>query len=178
MAALLAIVIVFILIIQFYHFKPTSSIKKENSEILFSLGDSSNLTGDVPVGSIVIYNDQIIGTGFNTFNRNGDIGGHAEINAISSAIKKTGIKNFRMMNRDSLFLITTYEPCKMCVGAILEYNIKNVIFEKPKSISERTKSYMREFRYEVQKTWSGTDTLQELLFMRNDEYRKQKENGN
>lgn len=160
--------------IQFFRIKPSEIITTDQTKLLYLLGDSANITNDVPVSSLLIYDETVIGRGFNTVNLKNDAAGHAEINALSDAIRNVGMKNFRTMDRDKLKLITTYEPCKMCTGAILEYNIKQVIFEKPKSVKERTLGFLREFRYEINKSWSGTDTLQESLFMRNENYRKRK----
>ncbi|HXD93649.1 MAG TPA: deaminase, partial [Bacteroidia bacterium] len=66
--------------------------------------------------------------------RDTNIGGHAEINAISNTIKNIGTQNFNQLNRDSLILITTFEPCLMCRGAIIENRIKHIEFIKEKTL--------------------------------------------
>jgi len=79
-------------------------------------------TGDVPVGACVgIATDTgwIITTGHNTTLSNGEAAGHAEINAITNAIAAVGgAKKFSALDRERIVLLTSFEPCPMCAGAI------------------------------------------------------------
>lgn len=127
-------------------------------------------TLDVPVGSVLIYNGYIIGEGFNTVLRDTNTGGHAEINALNNAIKKLGFTAFNKLNRDSLFLITTYEPCMMCRGAIIEYNIRHVLFLKDKGLLHWLKNDAKQFRYEWYKTQTVGEFSQDSLFMLHPRY--------
>ena len=68
---------------------------------------------DVPIASIIILKNKIIGAGYNTVNKDLNPSGHAEINAISNCWKNIGRQNFILMNKDSLFLITTFEPLSL-----------------------------------------------------------------
>ncbi|TAK67429.1 MAG: hypothetical protein EPO24_00480, partial [Bacteroidetes bacterium] len=63
-----------------------------------------------------------------------------------------------------LTLISTYEPCAMCRGAILEYNIKQIQFLKAKSIWELLKEDLRAYRYQVKRIHAGNDDIQDSLF--------------
>ena len=140
------------------------SLNPENRKILVQLALKALETKEVPVASVVLYNGKIIGKGYNTVNRDTNIGGHAEINALSDAIKKIGSKPFNELNRDSLVLITTYEPCMMCKGALMENRIYNVEFIKGKGSAHWIKNHFKSLRYEWGKRKSDEEKLQDSLF--------------
>lgn len=125
---------------------------------------------DAPISSIILYNNRIIGRGFNTVLRDFTAGGHAEINAISDALHRISRKEFSTLNRDSLLLISTYEPCFMCRGAILEYNIRQVQFLKDKSVLHWLKEDFRSYRYQWQRIQVEPETLQDSLFHLHPDY--------
>ena len=119
----------------------------------------------MPISAIIIYNYNIIGRGFNTVEKDSNAGGHAVINAISDAIRNVGgIEVFMYINRDSLKLITTYEPCPMCRGALYEYKIKEVEFLKSKSLSYWIDESYSDFIYEYRKRKLDNSELQDSLF--------------
>lgn len=78
---------------------------------------------DIPVGAIVVKNNEIIGEGFNTRNRFKSVIGHAEIDAIEMACKHIG--DWRL---DECVMYVTLSPCMMCAGAIIESRIKYVYY--------------------------------------------------
>ena len=78
---------------------------------------------EVPVGAIVVKDNKVIGSGFNTVIRDQSVIAHAEINAINDASK--AINNYRLVNCD---LYVTLEPCHMCAKAIVDARIDNVYF--------------------------------------------------
>ncbi len=78
---------------------------------------------EVPVGVVIVYQDQIIARGHNLKEGRKDCTAHAEIIAIQKAMKKT--KDWRL---DNCTLYSTLEPCPMCAGAILHARIKAVYF--------------------------------------------------
>lgn len=78
---------------------------------------------EIPVGCIIINEKkEIIGRGYNTRENTLDILGHAEINAIKDAIKNT---NSKILNNTTI--IVNLEPCLMCLGAIKEAHINNIV---------------------------------------------------
>lgn len=79
--------------------------------------------GDVPVGAVVVKDDEIIGRGFNKKEFIKDASAHAEILALQDTAKNTG--DWRLNN---CTLYSTTEPCIMCAGAILHFRIKEVVF--------------------------------------------------
>jgi tRNA(adenine34) deaminase len=88
------------------------------------IAGSALLTGDVPVGAIVVNKDGVIvGKGFNEREANNDPTAHAEVVAIRSAASR--LQNWRL---DGCTLIVTLEPCAMCAGAIAQSRISKLIF--------------------------------------------------
>ncbi len=162
---------VFTTIKKFYFVIPDVVLNEGERSVLTTLGDSALQHLDVPVASILLYNDTIIGTGYNTVIGRGDAGGHAEINAISSALRQIGKEKFDALDRNNLTLITTFEPCLMCRGAIVEYKIKNVVFLKPKSLTHWLMKHMQELRYETTKRRGEPEALQDSLFVKHPQYR-------
>jgi len=79
--------------------------------------------GEIPVGAIVIVNDEIVATGRNCSVGKSDPSGHAEIVALRAAGANSG--NYRMPEAT---LYVTLEPCVMCTGAIVQSRIKRVVF--------------------------------------------------
>ncbi|MBU0744589.1 MAG: tRNA adenosine(34) deaminase TadA [Gammaproteobacteria bacterium] len=79
--------------------------------------------GEVPVGAVVVINNEIIGEGFNCPISATDPTAHAEIIALRDAAKK--LDNYRL---PGVTLYVTLEPCVMCVGAMLHARIDRLVF--------------------------------------------------
>jgi tRNA(Arg) A34 adenosine deaminase TadA len=168
---LLVIAITFIFQSQFYRLKMKSNIKESYKTELSLLGQSALITNDVPVASLLVYKDSIIGMGFNTVKRDSNLSGHAEINAMNEAYKAYGDK-FSSLERNDLVLFSTFEPCEMCKGAILHYNIKQVEFEQNKNTWSQIKSSVSSFLYHLNTKRFKADSLQEKLFLLHPDYPK------
>ncbi|MCX6807917.1 MAG: nucleoside deaminase [Patescibacteria group bacterium] len=80
---------------------------------------------EVPIGAIIfdVTENKIIGRGYNKKESANNPIAHAEIIAIQKACKNR--KNWRLPNT---ILVSTVEPCAMCVGAIIQARIPHVIF--------------------------------------------------
>ena len=78
---------------------------------------------EVPVGSVIVKNGNIIGMGFNQVISHHSVASHAEINAIISASKV--LNNYRLNECD---IYVTLEPCHMCAKAIVDARLKNLFF--------------------------------------------------
>jgi|TARA_B110000091_G_C13559463_1_gene367894 tRNA(adenine34) deaminase len=78
---------------------------------------------EVPVGSVIVKNGNIIGMGFNQVISHHSVASHAEINAIISASK--ALNNYRLNECD---IYVTLEPCHMCAKAIVDARLKNLFF--------------------------------------------------
>ena len=77
--------------------------------------------GEVPIGCVIVYQDKIIGRGYNRRMVDKNTLSHAELNAIKKASKK--LDDWRL---DDCELYVTTEPCQMCAGAIVQARIKKV----------------------------------------------------
>ena len=78
--------------------------------------------GEVPIGCVIVYEDKIIGRGYNRRNIDKNTLAHAEITAINKASKKMG--DWRL---EGCTLYVTLEPCQMCAGAIVQARITEVV---------------------------------------------------
>ena len=79
--------------------------------------------GEVPVGAVVVHDEQVIGEGWNRPIIDNDPTAHAEIMALRSAAKK--VNNYRLLDTT---LYVTLEPCIMCTGAIIHSRVKRVVY--------------------------------------------------
>ena len=79
--------------------------------------------GEVPVGALIVQNDEVIAEGWNRPIANHDPTAHAEIQAIRLASEK--LDNYRLPGTT---LYVTLEPCLMCIGAITHARIKRVVY--------------------------------------------------
>lgn len=81
---------------------------------------------EVPIGAVIVYNDQIIAQAHNLKEHDQNVTSHAEILAIKKASKK--LSNWRL---DDCELYVTLEPCPMCASAIQQSRIKSVYYGIP-----------------------------------------------
>ena len=81
---------------------------------------------EVPVGAIIVKDNEVIGSGHNQVIQTNNVTSHAEINAIIDASKNTN--NYRLNNAK---MYVTLEPCHMCAKAIIDARIDEVIFAAP-----------------------------------------------
>ncbi|MCI9314842.1 MAG: nucleoside deaminase [Lachnospiraceae bacterium] len=78
--------------------------------------------GEVPIGCVIVYQERIIGRGYNRRNTDKNTLAHAEITAINKASRKMG--DWRL---EDCTLYVTLEPCQMCAGAIVQARITEVV---------------------------------------------------
>ena len=105
---------------------------------MFSSSDSSFMSlaiqeaekafasNEVPVGAIIVQEDKIIGKGRNRVIANQNVTSNAEIEAIIDASKK--VQNYRL-NKSIIYV--SLEPCHMCVKAIIDARIDEIVFAAP-----------------------------------------------
>ncbi len=87
---------------------------------------AAELAGEVPVGAVIVRNNEIIARGRNRVIAHSDPTAHAEIVALRAA--GHALANYRLEGCD---LYTTLEPCAMCAGAILHARIRRLIYATP-----------------------------------------------
>ena len=81
------------------------------------------LIDEVPIGAIIVYDNKIIGRGYNKRNIRKNPLYHAEIEAINEAAKF--INDWRL---EDCVIYITIEPCPMCAGAIVQSRIPKIVF--------------------------------------------------
>jgi tRNA(adenine34) deaminase len=79
--------------------------------------------GEVPIGSVLVIQNEIVGEGWNRPIAASDPTAHAEIQAMRAAAAKLG--NYRLTGAT---LYVTLEPCIMCVGAMFHARIARAVF--------------------------------------------------
>ncbi len=94
------------------------------------LASRAQSQGEVPVGALLVVENEVIGEGWNQPIRLNDPCAHAEIMALRAGAQS--IKNYRLTGST---LYVTLEPCVMCVGAIIHARVARVVFgaSDPKS---------------------------------------------
>ena len=87
------------------------------------LAEQAYEEGEIPVGAVVVNNNQIVGKGYNQVERLNDPTAHAEMIAISAACDT--LEN-KYLTDSTLYV--TLEPCPMCAGALVWSKIGRVVF--------------------------------------------------
>jgi len=79
--------------------------------------------GEVPVGAVIVANNQIIAKAHNLTETLNDVTAHAEMQAITAAADAIGGKYLK-----DCTIYVTMEPCQMCAGALYWTQIKRIVF--------------------------------------------------
>lgn len=88
-----------------------------------ALARHAEALGEVPVGAVIVLDDNIIGEGWNQPISGHDPTAHAEIVALRAAGKN--VNNYRLTGAE---MYVTLEPCAMCAGAIVHARIKRLVY--------------------------------------------------
>lgn len=93
------------------------------------LANLAGSNGDVPVGALIVIDDQVIASGYNERQSSGDPTAHAEIIALRAASRALG--NWRVEGT----LYVTQEPCPMCAGALVNARVVRLVYgcDNPKA---------------------------------------------
>ncbi len=87
--------------------------------------DQANIAGsngDVPVGAVIVRDDEVVASGYNQRQSSGDPTAHAEILALRAASQAIG--NWRIEGT----LYVTQEPCPMCAGALVNARVTRLVY--------------------------------------------------
>lgn len=87
------------------------------------LAQRAEQQGEVPVGAVIVKDDQCIAEGWNIPITSHDPTAHAEVVALRSA--GIQVENYRLTDAT---LYVTLEPCVMCIGAMSHARIKRLVF--------------------------------------------------
>lgn len=91
-------------------------------EECISLAREAMRLGEVPIAAIVVWNDQVVGWGWNELNAKRDRTMHAEIAAFRDAAGRYPT------NAEDLILVSTLEPCIMCAGAAMLCGVGSIVY--------------------------------------------------
>ena len=92
-------------------------------KIALKLAEKAFTQSEIPVGSIIVKENRIIGRGYNQKERLTDPTAHAEIISISAA--SSTINDWRL---NGATIYVSKEPCSMCAGAIVNSRISRLVF--------------------------------------------------
>lgn len=84
---------------------------------------AKNSGKEIPVGAVIMKDNEIIASAFNRKEKLKDVTAHAEILAIKEAEQK--LNNWRL---EDCIMYVTLEPCPMCAWAIIQARLKSVYF--------------------------------------------------
>lgn len=82
--------------------------------------------GEIPIGAVVTYQENIIARAHNQVERLQDVTAHAEVLAITAASNTLGSKYL-----DECTLYVTLEPCVMCAGALHWSRLSRIVIGTP-----------------------------------------------
>ena len=80
--------------------------------------------GEVPVGAVLVHENEVIGKGFNEPIGRCDATAHAEIVALRDACQR--LNNYRLPQHTTLYV--TLEPCTMCIGALIHARVNRLVY--------------------------------------------------
>ncbi|KAB8136255.1 nucleoside deaminase [Gracilibacillus oryzae] len=96
---------------------------QEYMQIAIDEAQKAAVLGEVPIGALIVYKDEIIASAFNLREKLQTTGSHAEMLVIDKANEVIG--SWRL---EECTLYVTLEPCPMCAGAILQARIPRVVY--------------------------------------------------
>lgn len=130
--------------------------------------------GEIPVGAVLVSENQVIGAGYNAPIKLSDPTAHAEILALRVACQ--ALNNYRLPDDTTLYV--TLEPCTMCVGALVHARVKRVVFAttEPKAGSLVSARQLLESGYYNHKFVFEQGCLQAQCSMQLSDFFKQRRN--
>ncbi|MDH5485567.1 MAG: tRNA adenosine(34) deaminase TadA [Gammaproteobacteria bacterium] len=91
-----------------------------------ALARKAEAEDEVPVGAVIVMDNQLVAGGYNQPIQKHDPSAHAEMAALRNAGQ--ALNNYRLTNTT---LYVTLEPCSMCVGAMIHARVKRLVFGAP-----------------------------------------------
>ena len=115
----------------------------ENNRLLQELikeAKKGSKEGGIPIGSILVSNNKIIGRGHNRRVQDNDPLAHAEIVCLRNA--------GRIKNYSKTILYSTLMPCYLCAGAIVQFGIKKIVVGESKNF-QGAKEFLKSHGIEI-----------------------------
>jgi cytosine deaminase len=116
------------------------SIDSRYLENAYNLARRSYEEGGIPIGSVLVSGDKVIGAGYNRRVQDGDPIAHGEMDAI----RKAG----RRKNYAETTLYTSLSPCMMCAGTIVQFGIPRVVIGENENFGGN-EDFLRKYGVEV-----------------------------
>jgi len=106
----------------------TIGVEQDRSYMRLALREACKglVKQEVPIGALIVYQDEIIGTGYNRCEERQEPTAHAEILALREASQT--LKSWRL---EGCTLYVTLEPCIMCAGALVQARVSRLVFGCP-----------------------------------------------
>ena len=104
----------------------TSAADDRFMRLALSEAEKALAANEIPIGCVIVSQNQVIGRGYNLTETLADVTAHAEIQAITAAAETLGGKYL-----PDATLYVTVEPCPMCAGAIGWAQIKRIVYGAP-----------------------------------------------
>ena len=96
-------------------------MNKDFLDLAFYYAEQAYNIDEVPIGAVIVKDNEVISYGFNQKEKNRSVLGHAELIALVEAEKK--LRTWRL---DDCDMYVTLDPCPMCASAIKQSRIRNV----------------------------------------------------
>jgi tRNA(Arg) A34 adenosine deaminase TadA len=157
------IVIVYLVRSEFFRVLPSTDLLALSHRELRNSAIKAIERGDEPVSAIVLHNYSLIGRGYNTILSDTNAVGHAVINALNDAIKNKGWNEFNSLDKNSIIVMSTTEPCQLCKAALFEYGISKIEFMNYLPITYWLNSYWNDFAFSFRKRQLEPSDLQDSL---------------
>lgn len=102
--------------------------KTDEEFMRFALGEAEKAyaTKEVPIGAVLVFQNQIISAAYNQVETLKDATAHAEMICLKKGAEKLG--NWRLLD---CTLYCTLEPCLMCAGAMILSRVKTLVWGAP-----------------------------------------------
>lgn len=96
---------------------------QEYMKLALHLAQKASLLGEIPVGAIVVYEDEVISWAHNEKEIRNDATAHAEMLALQRAAQYLGV--WRLTG---CTMYCTLEPCPMCAGAMINTRLSKLVY--------------------------------------------------
>lgn len=111
------------LIKKYLLFRRKTMCHRDYMKLAIEQANIAKESGEVPVGCVIVHNNEVIAVGYNQRENEKNAISHAEVIAIDLACKK--LDKWRLSD---CVIYVTLEPCIMCMGAILNARIGTLVF--------------------------------------------------
>lgn len=130
-----------------------STVDEKYMHLAIVQAKKAELMNEVPIGAVIVYDGEVIATGYNKRETEQKSLRHAELIAIERANERIG--SWRLEN---CTMYVTLEPCPMCAGALVQSRVKRVVYgaSDPKAGCVGTlMNLVEDERFNHQVDWTG-----------------------